>query len=142
MVSAAFVPSLAMSYLGGMGIGSLSKYRRPFMIGGFVIFAAGALLRWHHGRQLDSMQSAPAAERGPAIAISWHENCVTYACRIAHTRGPECKDMCERAAQGGSPKVQAERIANACNQQCVADEDLTTQCRIECFVSEAARLPK
>ena len=125
-----------MGYSPCMGIGSLSKYRRIFMIGGFVIFAGGALLRWHHQRTLDSLASAPA-ESGPAVQISWQDDCVTYACRVVGVRGPECSDTCAQAVENGSPKVPAERIANACKKQCFADETDTALCRSECLVREA-----
>ena len=128
-----------MGYLGVMGIGSLSKYRRVFMIGGFVIFAGGALLRWHHQRQMDSLQTAPDVS-GPKTEVSWKDDCVTYACRLIGVRGPECRDMCERAVATGSPRVPAERIANACVKQCVADKDATAECRSSCLTSETRKL--
>ncbi len=128
-----------MEYLLAMGIGSLSKYRRYFMIGGFVIFAGGALMRWHHQRQLDSLKGAtnPA---GPVRAVSWQDDCVSYACRVVGVRGAECRDMCSDATELGSPKIPAERIANACKKQCVADETPTLVCKSECLVREATNL--
>jgi hypothetical protein len=128
-----------MGYLVGMGIGSLSRYRRAFMIGGFVIFAGGALLRWHHKRQLESLQSSALVEPGPDMQITWKDDCMSYACRIVGARGHECAAMCERAVEGGSPRTRAERIANACKQQCIADETPTMACRSACLVSEAHR---
>jgi hypothetical protein len=125
-----------MSYAPGMGIGSLSKYRRFFMIGGFVIFAGGALLRWHHQRTLDSIASKPEAN-GPTVPVSWQADCVSYACRVIGVRGPECRDVCAQAIENGRPKAGAERIANACKKQCVADETDTALCRSECLVREA-----
>lgn len=130
-----------MGYSPGMGIGSLSKYRRFFMIGGFVIFAGGALLRWHHKRTLESLSAAPAGNQ-PMVQISWQDDCVSYACRVIGVRGPECRDVCAQAVENGSPNVQAERIANACKKQCIADETDTALCRSECLVREATNLPR
>lgn len=124
-----------------MGIGSLSKYRRFFMIGGFVLFAGGALLRWHHKRQMESLKASPQLA-APGTEITWVDDCETYACRVVGLRGAECKDMCQRAAGEGNPRVQSERIANACKKQCVADETPTAQCRASCLISEARKLTK
>ncbi len=111
------------------------------MIGGFVIFAGGAILRWHHQRTLDSL-AEPAAVNGPAVPVSWQADCVSYACRVIGARGPECRDVCERATESGSPKIGPERIANACKKQCIADKNDTALCRSECLVREATNLPR
>ena len=110
------------------------------MIGGFVIFAGGGLLRWHHKRQMESLKTSSAlVESGPAMQVSWKDDCMSYACRVIGARGHECADMCERAIDGGSPHTRPERMANACKLQCGADETPTMECRTACFVTEAQR---
>ncbi len=123
---------------GGMGIGSLSKYRRSFMIAGFVIFAGGAVMRWHHKRQVEARQGE-GTQTGSRSPMSWHNDCVSYACRVVGVRGGECMDVCDAAVSSGSPKTRAERMARACKKQCVADETATAECRSSCFVREARK---
>lgn len=119
-----------------MGIGSLSKYRRSFMVGGFIMFAGGALLRWHHKRTLESMRSVPGKAM-PTQAMTWQDDCRSYACRVVGVRGEVCDTMCAEAVTQGSPKTLAERMANACRQQCVADTTDTAECRSACLIREA-----
>jgi len=128
-----------MRYLLAMGMSSLSKYRRAFMILGFVIFAGGAIMRWHQKRQLRSVAPAEATT-GVAHAVTWREDCVSYACRVVGVHGPVCEEMCGRAVEKGSPHTRSERIANACKAQCVADNDATSECRSMCLIREAQTL--
>ena len=118
-------------------MGSLAKYRKIFMIFGFSIFALGALGRWHRDRQLGAVEQKSRLVDTPTD--SWHNECVSYACRPLSARGGECKILCERASAEGTPSVQAERIAMACKKHCASENDSTAACAVECFVDEAIR---
>ena len=126
-----------LGYSKVMGMGSLAKYRKIFMIAGFTIFAFGAIARWHRNRNLGAVEVKSKLVDTPTEA--WHNECVTYACRPIGARGPECTALCDRATAEGTPNTQAERITLACKKFCAAENTPTAACASECLVREATR---
>ena len=120
-----------------MGMGSLAKYRKIFMIFGFSIFLLGALGRWHRERQLGAVEQKSHLVSTPSEA--WQEECISYACRVIPASGEVCNSICEQAASEGSPRTQAERMAQACKKYCAAESTPTTACAAECFIRESRR---
>lgn len=120
-----------------MGMGSLARYRKWVMITGFVLFAGGAIVRWHSKRQLHAVQrTSPTQPMAPA---SWQDDCETYACRLLDAPGSACQSVCAEAVESGLPRVPAERIAQSCRKHCLSIEG-DTLCMRECFLDEAAKM--
>lgn len=120
-----------------MGIGSLSKYRRGFMVLGFLLFAGGALLRWHSKRQVAALESTGGVH--PQSGLSWQSDCSSYACRMLGVRGKSCDLLCAEAAANGPARVPAERIAQACKKHCIAESSDSPDCAPQCLVRESLR---
>lgn len=118
-----------------MGMGSLAKYRKIFMISAFLIFALGALGRWHRQRQLGAVEQKSHLVNTPDE--SWYRDCVSYACRVLPARTDECNAICEQAIAKGPPRAQAERIAIACKKHCAAASTPTMTCAADCLIREA-----
>jgi hypothetical protein len=131
------VLSPPLGYSRAMGMGSLAKYRKIFMIFAFSIFALGALGRWHRQRQLGAVEQKSHLVTTPEE--SWQNDCVSYACRVLPASTDECKAICEQASSEGPPRTQAERMALACKKHCAAESTPTPACATECFVGEAQR---
>jgi hypothetical protein len=127
----------SIGYSRGMGMGSLAKYRKIFMIFGFSIFLLGAVGRWHRNRQMGAVEQKSHLVNTPSE--SWLSDCVSYACRVLPAHEPECQDICNQAVQRGTPRTQAERIAMACKKHCSAESTPTAACAAGCFVTESNR---
>ena len=125
----------ALGYSSPMGMGSLAKYRKIFMISAFLIFALGAIGRWHSKRQRSAVAQKSHLVSTPAE--SWHTDCVSYACRVLPARTDECNNICKQAIAKGPPKTQAERMANACKKYCAAESTPTMTCAADCLIREA-----
>lgn len=125
----------SLGYSLGMGMGSLAKYRKIFMIFGFSIFLLGALGRWHRQRQLGAVEQNSHLVSTPSEA--WQEECVTYACRVVPASGEVCASICEQATSKGTPRTKAERIAHACTKYCASESTPTAACAAECFIRES-----
>lgn len=126
-----------LRYVGPMGMGSLSKYRRLIMGIGLVIFLGGAVARWHRNRNLGVAVVDPNPKTGEGQ--SWEQECLSYACRVLSVPKGECESMCSRAAEAGTPQTLAERMAFACDKYCVAEGAGDPSCRSSCMVREARR---
>jgi len=109
------------------------------MIVGFVLFAGGALMRWHYKRQMRSLRPTFSKNRA-AMKLSWSGDCATYACPILGLQTRACQETCEIDPDQPSPRVPAERIANACKAQCAAEEKPKASCRANCFAREITNL--
>ena len=118
-----------------MGMGSLAKYRKIFMIFGFSIFLLGALGRWHRQRNLGAVEQKSHLVATPSE--SWQQDCITYACRVVPASGEVCNSMCEQAVSKGSPATQAERMALACKKYCASESTPTAACAAECLIRES-----
>jgi hypothetical protein len=129
------VLSPALGYSSLMGMGSLAKYRKIFMISAFLIFALGAIGRWHSKRQRSAVEQKSHLVNTPSE--SWQSDCVSYACRVLPARTDECKAICEQAIAKGPPKTLAERMANACKKFCAAESTPTRTCAADCLIREA-----
>ena len=122
-----------------MGIGHLSRYRRHFMIVAFLMFAGGALIRWHHKRTLASIERRQTPQ-GDAVSPGWVDDCRGYACPLLGASRTSCDEVCQAAVADGIPRIEPERIARACKADCESKGEKRSECRITCFRKEAASM--
>ena len=124
-----------------MSMSSLTRYRRIIMILGFVIFAGGAVFRWHSKRQLRAVRNIAArAQANPAKL--WRDECGSYACRDFHLEEADCQRMCDQSTAAGLPGMSPEGIAGACTGKCQHEDSGSQECLAACFVLSSKELAR